>query len=360
MQKHLRMCFYLVWHSLIPLSFLHFLLAGNLSAQSRFYLCSDVSSLPAVCVCVWLQVQQCWRCSTLCSNTWGWAWTSSWARAPGETPAPAFHPAAAAKRAKRESSRTPSSKPSVWFLFAPSVFWTGTRRPTSTLRATARCKENQTSVFWAEMLLGWSSSCLCDSEDEIRINGGENVLLTSYKDPSLCVWALTHGLTCPPARLFRRKSARLPASRSHDVHHGQSARVRDPLPHLGHREDRVSHTFIIRVPRRSHMLLLQPISSQLPEAHLDECRDGLALNMLAPLSLFFHSEHNRKLNRSSFVMNNSFCFNWNWSQSSHICCWSHSSWEKYQHLKGKNIFSTQLSEYLLAIRVSAAHGYVET
>lgn len=141
------------------------------------------------------------------------------------------------------------------------------------------------SVFWAEMLLGWSSSCLCDSEDEIRINGGENVLLTSYKDPSLCVWALTHGLTCPPARLFRRKPARLPARRSHDVHHGQSARVRDPLPHLGHREDRVSHTFIIRVPRRSHMLLLQPISSQLPEAHLDECRDGLALNMLAPFSL---------------------------------------------------------------------------
>lgn len=52
------------------------------------------------------------------------------------------------------------------------------------------------------------------------------------------------------------------------------------------------------------MLLLQPISSQLPEARLDECRDGLSLNMLAALSLFFHSEHNRKLNRSSFVTDN--------------------------------------------------------
>lgn len=343
MQKHLRMCFYLVWHSLIPLSFLHFLLAGNLSAQSRFYLCSDVSSLLAVCVC---------GCR---SNSAGGVQHSAQTpederglRAGRELQEKLQHQRFIRPRRQRErrENRPERHHPN--------------HRYDSCLPPLCSGLVLTGSVFWAEMLLGWSSSCLCDSEDEIRINGGENVLLTSYKDPSLCVWALTHGLTCPPARLFRRKPARLPASRSHDVHHGQSARVRDPLPHLGHREDRVSHTFIIRVPRRSHMLLLQPISSQLPEAHLDECRDGLALNMLAPLSLFSHSEHNRKLNRSSFVMDNSFCFNWNWSQSSHICCWSHSSWEKYQHLKGKDIFSTQSSEYLLAIRVSAAHGYVET
>lgn len=65
------------------------------------------------CLFVWLQVRQCWRFSTLCSNTWGWAWTSSWARAQGGTPAPAFPPVAA-KRAKSGSSRTPSSRPSVW------------------------------------------------------------------------------------------------------------------------------------------------------------------------------------------------------------------------------------------------------
>lgn len=50
------------------------------------------------------------------------------------------------------------------------------------------------------------------------------------------------------ARLLRWKSARLPASWSHDVHHGQSASLRDALPRLGHSQDWVSHTFIIQRP----------------------------------------------------------------------------------------------------------------
>lgn len=64
----------------------------------------------------------CWRCSTLCSNTWGWAWTLSWATARGGTPPPAFRPSAV-KRARSGSSRTPSSRPSVRApLLLQSVF----------------------------------------------------------------------------------------------------------------------------------------------------------------------------------------------------------------------------------------------
>lgn len=64
------------------------------------------------------------------------------------------------------------------------------------------------------------------------------------------------------ARLLRWKSARLPASWSHDVHHGQSASLRDALPRLGHSQDWVSHTFIIQRPGGS-LVELQPVSSQL-------------------------------------------------------------------------------------------------
>ena len=67
------------------------------------------------------------------------------------------------------------------------------------------------------------------------------------KELSLCLRWLT--VSRPPARILRWKPARLPAGWSHDVHHGQGAGVRDPLPHLGHRQDWVSHTIIIQGPR---------------------------------------------------------------------------------------------------------------
>ena len=172
-----------------PLSFFHFLLTVNFSAQSQFCLCSDVSCLPAVCVTAGPTVLEVFN--TLLKHL-----RMSVDFELGESSRRNSSTSVSSGRGGKES-RTPSSRPSVWFPFTPSVFWTGTHRPTSTWRVAAGC--NQTSGFSAEMLLGWSSSCVFDSEDEIRINRGENVLLTSYKDPSLCVWALTHGsLVLPP------------------------------------------------------------------------------------------------------------------------------------------------------------------
>lgn len=141
------------------------------------------------------------------------------------------------------------------------------RRNSASSVSSVRGKESEERIVQNAIIqtIGTSSSitpdCVCLNEHVPACVSKNNLECQRFYFLSFTEFWLIFVSRGVAARLLRWKSARLPASWSHDVHHGQSASVRDALPRLGHSQDWVSHTFIIQ--RRYSLVELQPVSSQL-------------------------------------------------------------------------------------------------